>query len=155
MGGCWLHSANWLFFCVVDLDKLNKVGKIGKAAERLLPARLVLSPDFVWCNMYFSAEGRIHEHRQHRKKFTQVLINVEKLSTWINKTVKCRHILQGVWPYPCCWLCMWRRTSIMAAGGKEKRKKVTATQEKKFLFALELTAFSKGTQGLRGFQWSM
>lgn len=36
--------ANCMFFSGFDADELDEVRETGKAAERLLPARLVLSP---------------------------------------------------------------------------------------------------------------
>lgn len=66
-----------MFFSRVDLNELDKVGEIGKAAERLLPARLVLSLDCVKCNMYLSVRDRYRMHRGRRKKINVWLLIVK------------------------------------------------------------------------------
>lgn len=78
-----------MFFSGVDLNELDKVGEIGKAAERLLPARLVLSLDCVKCNMYLSVRDRYRMHRGRRKKINVWLLIV-KIKYEKNKTLHYR-----------------------------------------------------------------
>lgn len=49
-----------------------------------------------------------------------------------------------IWPYPCCWLCMWRLTNIMAAREKNGKKR-SGFQERKVHICVSINSFTRHT----------
>lgn len=113
MGGCWLHFATRVLSSGFDADESCGVGFIGKAAVRLLPTRLVLSPAG-----WLSVKWNMHLSN----------INFEN---------------EEIWPYPCCRLCAWRLTNIMAA--RKKNGKRSRLHKRKVHICLGINIFTKHT----------